>query len=264
MVWVSAMDNIFQSTMSGLTAGLRVIHIAVLDLKTCDINQDLKEVIADPELSGFDHVPVVSRSRIVGILEPREAGNEGSVKDKMRQLDDSMLVSADESLTSFVPRLKTSPFRLVLKGTKIEGIVTRSGLIKLPVRLVAFTQICHLEMEMTMLVRTRCVDDNDRVTQLDDNRKKLLARRLRRHEKQNLELRVLELVDFGDKAVALVRILGLDSAAAQQLREIEQLRNDIAHAKDYGKTDADLDKFVGRLALTGKWIRRVSRMSGRT
>jgi|CZKR01.1.fsa_nt_gi hypothetical protein len=111
---------------------------------------------------------------------------------------------------------------------------------------------------------TRCIHDNDWVTQLDGNRKKLLARRLRRHEKQNLELRVLELADFGDKTVALVRILGLDSAAAQQLREIEQLRNDIAHAKDYGKTDVDLDKFVGRLALTGKWIRSVSRMSGRT
>ena len=162
-------DNIFQFTMSGLTAGLRVVHIAVLDLKTCDINQELKEVRANPELSGFDHVPVVSRSRIVGILEPRHAGNEGSVRDKIRQLDDSMLASADEPLTSFVPRLKTSPFRLVLKGTRIDGIVTRSDLIKLPVRLVAFTQICHLEMEMTALIRTRYIDDNEWVTQLHDH-----------------------------------------------------------------------------------------------
>jgi len=97
------MDNIFQSTMSGLTAGLRVVHIAVLDLKTCDVNKELKQVIADPDLSGFDHVPVVSRSRIVGILEPREVGNEGSVKDKTRQLDDSMLVSADEPVHDWTP-----------------------------------------------------------------------------------------------------------------------------------------------------------------
>jgi hypothetical protein len=42
-----------------------------------------------------------------------------------------------------------------------------------------------------------------------------------------VHIAVLELADFGDKTVALVRILELDSAAAQQLREIEQLRNEL-------------------------------------
>ena len=255
------MENIFQFTMSGLTAGLRVVHIAALQLMTCEVNQGVTEVLSDATLSGFDYIPVVSRKRIIGIIDRKRARSDGTVRENMHALDDSLLVAADEPLTSFVSSLKTSPFRLVVKGTEIKGIVTRSDLIKLPVRLVAFTQICHLEMEMTAVIEARCKDDDVWVKQLNSNRQRLLARRLQHHERQNLGLRILELADFGDKAVALGKILALDSSSDQQLKEVEQLRNDIAHAKDYGKTDADLDKFVDRLALTGKWIRNLTRMA---
>jgi hypothetical protein len=255
-------DNIFQFTMSGLTAGLRVVHIAALQLMTCDINQAIKEVLDNPALIGFDYIPVLNRRRIVGLVERRGGSDEGSVKEKMRALDDSLLVSADEPLTSFVPCLKTSPFRLVVRGTEISGIVTRSDLIKLPVRLVAFTQICHLEMEMTILIKARCQDDNVWVKRLKKKRRTRLNERLAAHKKRNLELRILELADFGDKAVALVKLLGLDSTSDHQLSEIQELRNDIAHSKDYGKTEPDIDRFLERLALTSKWIRRVSRLAG--
>jgi len=256
------MDNIFQFTMSGLTAGLRVVHIAALQLMTCEINQSIRQVFENPELNGFDYIPVSSRKRIVGILERERAADEGTVKESMRALDDSLLVSADEPLTSFVQCLKTSPYRLVVKGTEIKGIVTRSDLIKLPVRLVAFTQICHLEMEITTLIKARCDDDNVWVKRLKKKRRDRLKERQEAHRKRNLELRIVELADFGDKAVGLVKLLGLNSTSDQELGEIQELRNDIAHSKDYGKTEADLDRFLERLALTSRWIRRVSRLAG--
>jgi hypothetical protein len=254
------MDNIFQFTMSGLTAGLRVVHIAALQLVTCEINQGIKEVLDDPKLIGFDYIPVLSRKRIFGIVERKRAGNEGAVKENMRALDDSLLVSADEPLTSFVSCLRTDPFRLVVKGTEIKGIVTRSDLIKLPVRLVAFTQICHLEMEMTIFIEARCKDDNFWVNQLKKKRRERLRERLEAHKKRNLELRLVELADFGDKGVAVVKLLGLDGKSERQLDEIQHLRNDIAHSEDYGKTEADIDRFLERLALTSEWIRRLSRV----
>ena len=161
------MENIFQFTMSGLTAGLRVVHIAALQLMTCEVNQEVTEVLEDNALSGFDYIPVLSRKRIIGIFERKCARGDGTVRENMHALDDSLLVAADEPLTSFVPSLKISPFRLVVKGTEIKGIVTRSDLIKLPVRLVAFTQICHLEMEMTTLIKARCKDDDVWVKQLE-------------------------------------------------------------------------------------------------
>jgi predicted transcriptional regulator len=134
-------DNIFHFTMSGLTAGLSVVHIAALHLMTCGIDQGIKDVLEDPALVGFDYIPVLNRKRIVGLVERRRTGDEGTVKEKMRPLDDSLLVSADEPLTSFVPCLRTNAFRLVVRGTEIRGIVTRSDLIKLPVRLVAFAKL---------------------------------------------------------------------------------------------------------------------------
>jgi predicted transcriptional regulator len=125
----------FAVRLHSFPTGLRVVHIAALQLVTCEINQGIKEVLEDPKLIGFDYVPVLSRKRIFGIVERKRAGNVGTVKENMRALDDSLLVSADEPLTSFVSCLRTDPFRLVVKGTEIKGIVTRSDLIKLPVRL---------------------------------------------------------------------------------------------------------------------------------
>jgi len=58
-----------------------------------------------------------------------------------------------------LPLLKKHPYRLVLVGTAIKGVVTCSGLAKAPVRLLAFTLVSHLEMVMTDLIRTRCPDD---------------------------------------------------------------------------------------------------------
>jgi len=141
------MDNIFQFTMSGLTAGLRVVHIAALQLMTCELNQDIKQVLENPELNGFDHIPILNRKRIVGILERERTMDLGTVKENMRALDDSLLVSADEPLTSFVSCLKTSPYRLVVKGTEIKGIVTRSDLIKLPVPLQKLRNVSWLRSQ---------------------------------------------------------------------------------------------------------------------
>src|ERR1035438_8260071 len=124
------MDDIFRSTMSGLTAGLRVIHIAAQQLMTCYIDQGINQVLKDANLIGFDYIPVMSRKRIVGIVDRKRAGDKGSVKENMQLLDDSLLVSGDEPLTNFVHCLRTNPFRLVVKGTEIKGIVTRSDLIK--------------------------------------------------------------------------------------------------------------------------------------
>lgn len=77
----------------------------------------------------------------------------------MVPLDGSLLVTAEEPLTRFVPLLRRRPYRLVLLGTEIAGIVTRSDIIKPPVRLLAFTLVSHLEVAMTELIRARYPTD---------------------------------------------------------------------------------------------------------
>src|SRR5579859_294574 len=97
-------NDIFGVTMAGLEAGFKVLHITTLELSTCAIDADANEVLNGPLQKDFDYIPVKSsNARIVGVLERESGGAPGSVQDHMRPLDDSILVSADEPLTKFLP-----------------------------------------------------------------------------------------------------------------------------------------------------------------
>jgi hypothetical protein len=131
----------------------------------------------------------------------------------MRLLDDSLLVSSDEPLTKFVPLLKKNSYRLVLVGTEIKGIVTRSDIGKSPVRLLAFTLVSHLETAMTELIREHCPDDQSLFACVGEQRQKKLEGRLKKRRSQNLVLGALELADLSDKRAALHAIFKLSPSA---------------------------------------------------
>jgi len=112
-----------------LNEGLRVRHVANVGLITCASTDDPDEVFSRSELAEFDQIPILKRRRIVGVLE-RKTGVS-------RPLDDSVLVSSEEHLGKFIFTLKQQPYRLVVDGTAIRGIVTWSDLLKPPVLLFA-------------------------------------------------------------------------------------------------------------------------------
>jgi len=152
-------DNDLETTLAGLDAGLRVRHIATFDVQSCEPEDSAAAVFErHPD---FDQFPVTQDGRVIGVIERGDGEMGGPVRDHFRRLDDSMLVSAEEPLTGFISLLEEKPhYRLVVLGTRIAGIVTRSDLIKLPVRLVAFMAITHLEILMADLIRARCGDDD--------------------------------------------------------------------------------------------------------
>ncbi len=48
----------------------------------------------------------------------------------------------------------------MLQGHKLNGIVTRSDLLKLPVRLLAFARVTHLELILANLISAHYPDDS--------------------------------------------------------------------------------------------------------
>jgi hypothetical protein len=71
-----------------------------------------------------------------------------------------VLVSAAKPLKGFIPLLTRTPYRLVVRGSRIEGIVTRGDVHKLPVRLRVFALVTHLEMTMAEHIRRTSVGDD--------------------------------------------------------------------------------------------------------
>jgi predicted transcriptional regulator len=107
--------------LSGLDEALRVRHIANSSLVTCKDGEDPEEVFGSAGDKDFDQLPIMRANKIIAIAER-------SNPKARRPLDDSVLVSADSPLSNFIHTVHKQPYRLVVDGTAITGIVTWSDL----------------------------------------------------------------------------------------------------------------------------------------
>lgn len=235
--------DMLQATMAGLDAGLKVLHITTLNPLCCSPGDACEAILKDSRLRDFDHIPVKDGERFVGVIA-RCDGRDGRVRDVMRPLDDSVLVSADEALSRFLPNLADMPFRLVVLGTRIQGIVTRSDVLKLPVRLLAFTLITHLEMVMAELIRLKHPNDDGWIQYVESERRKRVQYKFEMLRKHKLDPSLLECTDFRDKRMAVAGLCQLDDSFLAESERVEYLRNAIAHAADYGQTEEKLLDFL--------------------
>jgi len=126
-------ENIFDDfkfTMSGLERGLQVIHITTpaAQLLSCQHDEDIATVLTRSDLKPFDQIPIIKQGTIIGLLKKRECPEEakGVATDYMQPLGEKILVSADMPLLKFIQ--DDSLDRIVIGGTKIYGLVTRSDL----------------------------------------------------------------------------------------------------------------------------------------
>jgi hypothetical protein len=253
-------EDIFNGAMQALEAGFRVLHIATFDLRICAASDDTEQTLNNPELADFDHIPVQQDSKIVGVLDRQRVAGTGPVERNMRQIDPSCLVSAQAPLRSFIPYVAQSHYWLVVGVAGIKGIVTRSDLLKLPVRLHAFTMVTHLETVMAGVIRTLRVSDDWLAILSDHRRRKIKEKRLRLQAKR-LDPPLLELTDFCDKRVAVATLLNLGRDFTEPLQGIEELRNSVAHAATFLNDDASVQIFVERMLAAESWIDRLPHLA---
>ena len=121
--------DIFERTIRGLEIGLKVGDVATFELGACSVDDDVREAQSRRTLSA---ISIRAPRAVVGVLERGES-QEGRVADVRRPLDDSLLVAFDEPIKGFLPNLLETPYRLVVRGSQIDGIVTWSDVHKLPV-----------------------------------------------------------------------------------------------------------------------------------
>ena len=253
--------EVFDLTMKGLETGLRVGDIATYGFEACSVDAEVSDVMTDPNLQLFDCIPVFARGRVVGVLERNGRTMSGPAGGAMRHLDDALLVSWDEPLKSFLPLLVETPHRLVVRGASIEGIVTSSDIHKLPVRLLAFALVTHLETAMAALI-VGTSDGDDWLDLLSNGRQQKVAKKTKALRNESFDPPLIELTDFCDKRDVLAARGFLDepdrAEAVADFKSIEDLRNSVAHAASYAQNDDQLARFVTLLGLTEAWIDRLS------
>lgn len=253
----AANSDIFQTTMLGLETGLHVLHITTFGLQSCASDADVTAVLSDPTLQGFDQIPVRKNGRIIGVIERTSRPASGRAEQRMRSLDDSILLSAQTPLPQFIPLMVEAPYRLVLGGKEghgVHGIVTRSDLLKLPVRLFAFALVTHLELLMSEIIQIRFPETDVWRTSLSPGRQTKLDEKAKNLQQRNFNPPLLELTELSDKRTILKKHLNLGKDFANDLEEIEDVRNKVAHAANYAGSETEILQFIARLSSAQRWI----------
>ena len=135
----------------------------------------------------------------------------------LAELGPVVFASAAKPLKGFIPLLTRTPYRLVVRGSRIEGIVTRGDVHKLPVRLLVLALVTHLEMTMAELIRRTSVGD-DWFTCLGKARQKKVEEKLNRLQDDKVDPPPPELTEFCDKRDVLKKKGLLGSGSSYRTR----------------------------------------------
>lgn len=169
----------------------------------------------------------------------RDDLDEGRCIEHLRPIEDARLLDHEAPLHEALVRLADREFVFVRTLGEVGGIITRSDLGKPPVRMWIFGLLTVLESAFARHIRRRFPDEGWR-SHLSSSRQRraehLQTERRRRKEAAD----VVDCLQFADKAQILFKNpgareeLGIRSwtAGKQLIKELERLRNALAHAQD--------------------------------
>lgn len=244
-----ARSDIFGATFDALKRSLTVELIAVWEPYGCEGAESAKDKFEQhPHVSQLLYQP---QGRVTGVWE-RDAREP-------RALEDSMLIAAETPIGVFI-EYGQSPYRLVLRHGAIDGIVTRADLDKLPVRLLAFGMVTHMEMLMSNLIE-RAFPGETWLSHLTDGRQTKTKNKFLTLGEHSTTL--LACTDWCDKIALLSKCTNNElQGLKRDGREIQRLRDKIAHSDTYAHGDTSLDDFLARYKTARRWVEQLHSLAG--
>lgn len=233
-------DDAFARTVSVLDDSLSVELITEWDLVCCSD--------ADPpdwkkcDRLGIDQVPFKDGAGKITAVRFR---------DRSESLREDWLISHATPITDFIRIAEPSVFRLVVARGRI-GIVTRSDLNKLPVRLLVFARITFLEMLLASEIEQNYPNDSWR--KKCPNIAASCEKWFEKNKQKNESTSLLAEANFEQKAKIL------DNPFGNCLDEMVALRNQLAHSKEVTRDTPTLGDFLKRYRYVEEAIETLRRM----
>jgi hypothetical protein len=274
--------KVFEATLARLDSNLTVSLVASGD--PLSFSPDCLYVDAENVMFKRDFSQALVRvgDVAVGVLHVPCERDGATVGERMAALTDSAVVSTNTSLRTIIRALAIPNvrYRLVVGPTGIEGIVTRSDLHKLPVRLLAFSYITHLEALMSELIELLAPGDtwlerleNEPLTALPEavstaiksyvgpGARDRLESFQNKARKRETAPTLIEVTGFPEKWFVTWALLGRPSDFAPEMAEVQMfLRNSVMHSRGYVDDDLELDEFERRLCIIERWTQFLSQM----
>ncbi len=184
----------------------------------------------------------------------------GTCGDAVHPFEDGDVVPDSASIPELVMQLNDRSWLFVSVLGQVGGIVTKTDLLKPPVRMWLFGMITIIEMELTRLIESAYPDDSWR-QYLSEGRMQKAEALLEERKRRNQDLDLLDCLQFSDRGQIVLRNEALRTRAGfvsrsrgeQTVKELEALRNNLAHSQDIIACDWEiivkliehLDKFLG-------------------
>lgn len=180
---------------------------------------------------------------IAGYLVIDELG-EGPCAQFCHPIQEAKILSGNAHLSELVVALDQVPYFFVNFLGEISGIVTRADLDDPPVRMWLFGLITLIEMRFLTLITRRFPEDGWQ-QYLSNNRLEKAAALQQERQRRKQDPQLLACLQFSDKAQIVIRDEQLRQQigfqyrrqAEQAIKNLEKLRNNLAHAQDIVSLD---------------------------
>jgi len=196
--------------------------------------QKVRDFMNGPE--DYDVVGVRQRGLVTGYVH-RTALVQGKIGDHLKKFESHELLPGTAPLLEALKVLADSGRVFVLSFGKVSGIITRGDLQKVLVRMWLFGLISLIEMQLLRIIRDRFPYDLSEL--LTTGRIKKAKKLLEMRKKRNEAIDLADCLQFCDKREIVVKTkelhekLGFSETALETLlKELEKLRNNLAHAQD--------------------------------
>jgi CBS domain len=187
----------------------------------------------------FEFVGIRRRGLVAGLVERADLGEVGAAADFMRDIETSQVIQSSAPFSDVVLRLNDFPRLFVTAFGEISGLVTRSDLLKPPLRMWLFGMITLIEMRFSLLIERFCGGEQWREF-VSEGRLQKAEALLEERQRRNQSLDLLDCLQFSDKGQIVARNKELRAQTRFESRRqiedafkgLERLRNNLAHSQD--------------------------------
>ncbi len=207
-------------------------------LRSFDSGHPSADLRAVMDTHGLELVGLREAGTITGYVRRSELdGRDGPAP--LRHFRTGQRLPADASLSEVIHVLTIHQYAFVTALGDVIGYIRREEINKPVVRMWLFGIVTLIEMEITDLIRERYPQGGWEQA-LSQNRLEKARRLQEERQRRGQHAELLDCLQFADKGQILIqdehtlRYLGFDtrSAARRVLKELESLRNHLAHAQD--------------------------------
>ena len=219
----------------------------------------VKEVVKG---KGYSVVGVRREGEVIGYVITDELKDNSILADCMKDINDENVISENEGIMETLNKLKENDYYFVKILNHYGGIVTRSDIKKISFRLWVYGTISIFEILLLDILRL--LNHNEKsVKEFISKKRYLNAKKIFEDRKIRDEfIDFLECLQLVDKLkICLIKNrpilvnLNLSGVKAQSIsKDIEYLRNQIAHGNDYD--NLSFEKFHAILEFIHNFIKK--------